>query len=91
MLATVTRLLLALKLKIKREIADKRKRESGSSGGEGAAAVLQSGWCITKLQGICSYIMLVQFCHPVGRKDQVAARDEHGFTFDLLIESATCY
>ena len=47
MLATVTRLLLALKLKIKREIIYKRKGESGSSGGQGAATVLQSGLKLT--------------------------------------------
>ena len=43
MLAKVMRFFLTLKLKNKREIIDKKKREDGSGGREGAAAVLQSG------------------------------------------------
>ena len=43
MLATVTRLLLAPKLNIKRQIIDKRKGEDDSGCGERAAGVLQGG------------------------------------------------
>ena len=80
MLATVTRLLLALKLKIKREIIDKRKGESGSGGGQGAAAVLQSGLKLT------AYSEATTGTTTISLQDMVAAPDNEEPTLSQLRE-----
>ena len=80
MLATVTRLLLALKLKIKREIVDKRKGESGSGGRQGAAVVLQSGRCITRCCDATTGTTIISL------QDMVAAPDNEEPTLSHLRE-----
>ena len=80
MLATVTRLLLALKLKIKREIVYKRKGESGSGGGQGAAAVLQSGLKLT------AHSEATTGTTTISLQDMVAAPDNEEPTLSQLRE-----
>ena len=80
MLATVTRLLLALKLKIKREIVVKRKGESGSGSEQGAATVLQSGLKLT------AYSEATTGTTTISLQDMVAAPDNEEPTLSQLRE-----
>ena len=80
MLATATRLLPALKLKIKRKIIGKRKGESGNGGGEGASAVLQSGRSITRHSAAATKTTTISL------QDMVAAPDNEEATLSQLRE-----
>ena len=80
MIDTVTRLPFALKLKIKREVINKRKRKDGSGGEEGAAGVFHKG------QSDSGSSKATRITTTISLQDMVAAPDNKVPTMSQLRE-----